>query len=836
MDSFAWRAQPFSWDLAQRLADELAIPLLLGIVLARRGFSSVEQARSFLEVDPQVPDPFLLEGMLPAVQRLAKAAAGPPERVVIHGDYDVDGVSATALLVHGLRPFGIEAEPYLPSRFEHGYGLSRSGLEDIAAGGPGLVITVDCGIAYPDEVTYARGLGLEMIVTDHHEPGERLPDCPVVHAGLGAYPHRHLSGVGVALKLLHGLYVEHHDAPRDRLPDALLSHLDLVALGTVADLVPLLGENRYYVKEGLVRLAHTEKAGLRALMSVSRVEPPLDTGALSFRLAPRLNAAGRLEDPQKPLRLMLTDDEAEGRRLAEELEGLNQRRREVEARILAEAVAQVELLQALPPALVLIGEDWHQGVIGIVASRLVERYHRPTLLLSPQDGVARGSGRSIPAFDLVAGLRACAHLLEQHGGHRQAAGLTVRLDRLDEFRAMFVAHAASELTEADFVPLFAPDAVARGSDLNLETADAFARLAPFGMGNPRIHLLVVGAKVAEAAATRTGEHLRCTLEVDGMRCRGIGFRLAENLPALQEDPRCHAGVLLQVNEWQGASRAEVELHSLFRPHDLGQAALGCSPDCPFLDDLEAAPPCSRCADPFGSESRALTLPGRDLRDRGEALSHVAQVLGSGESAAVLTSSVPHRLAQLTQALPLLELGVAGVDCVSRNCWRSRVDGLRPEALLFADWAAAERRAELLADRRHLLVLDPPYRPGHIALLAQLSERGVRAHLLYGPVEREFTAALLALLLHPRPWMVALYRAWRQGLAATEATAAVARDMFADHRVLASADELQRAQAILAELGLCPGAAGGGRINTEASAAYTTAVATYEEAVTLCRTL
>lgn len=835
MDSFSWRVQPFSWDLAQRFAEDLGVPLILGMVLARRSFRTVAEARAFLAVDDLVPDPFLFADMQAAVERLS-AAVDSQRRVVVHGDYDVDGISATALLLRGLQQLGLDAEAYLPSRFRHGYGLTRQGIEEIAARGAALVLTVDCGVAYPDEVAYAASLGLDVVVTDHHQPGERLPECPVIHPAVGDYPHASLCGVGVALKLLHALYIARRGAARERLPEALQENLDLVALGTVADLVPLVGENRYYVKEGLVRLAGARKVGLRELIRVAQTEGRLDTTAIGFRLAPRLNAGGRLEDAEVPLRLLLTEDEAEARRLAEELDQLNKRRQEVEGRIFSEAAAEVERLPELPAALVLAGEGWHEGVVGIVASRLVERFRRPTVLLNLHDGFAKGSGRSIPAFDLIAGVRTCADLLLKHGGHHQAVGLTLHREDLPAFTARFVAHADSALSAEDFVPTFFADAIVSGQDITLETADALARLAPFGVGNRRVRLLALGAEVSDPQATRSGGHLRCSLVVDGVRTKGIGFGLARTIPALEEDACCHAGLHLQASEWQGFSRAEVELHSLYRPRDLGQTSLGCTPDCPFLDELGQAAPCPHCADPYAEETVPLPLRGRDLRDRGGYLSAIAQVLSSGEPVCVVGVSVPHRLAAVTSRLPLLELGVPGVDCVSRACWRTRFDGLRPEALLFVDWTAAQRRAALLHAKRHLIVVDPPFRASQTALLDDLARNGVRVHLAYGAAERDFTAGLLQLLLHPRPWMVALYRAWQRDLRGEEAYREVVRVAYAEHRMLPTGEDLQRAEVLLGQLGISAGESRGATIEAEQLPAYAAQVAAYEEAVQLCRNL
>ncbi len=844
MDRSTWQINPFSWTLAESLAAGLDAPLLVGMALAGRGFGSVEEARAFLSDTDVVPDPFLLGGMEAAVTLLDEAVTRH-RRVVVHGDYDVDGVSATALMVRVLAGLGLPVQAYLPSRFTHGYGLSRQAVEEIAPAG-GLLITVDCGVNYPEEVDLALGLGLDVIVTDHHQLGPVLPDCPVVHPSVGAYPDADLCGVGVALKLLHGLLVVRQQAARDRLPEALSRHLDLVALGTIADLVPLRGENRQYVREGLVRLNATEKPGIVALARLARCEGEVDAGRVGFRLAPRLNAAGRLSDPQAPLRLLLTDDQSEAERLAQELDDLNRQRQEVEGRILAEALERAEALDPLPSALVLAGEGWHEGVIGIVASRLVERYHRPTVLLSVTEGVAKGSGRSIPPYDLMSGLWACDDLLTVFGGHRQAAGMTLPGDRVDEFAACLTAHAAAHLTADDLVPVYRADAVIRGQDLTLETVDALATMAPFGMGNPNVRLLALGAELKDPCRTRTGEHLRCTMALDGVRAKGIGFGLgAAMIPLEEEGFRCHAGLSLEADEWQGRARTQVHLHSVYRTGAIEEETLGCAPGCPFLDPLEGAAVCDRCGDPDGDVRAAVALPGRDHRGLRGRLTAIARVLSSGEPAAAVGSSVADVLREATGGLPLMNLGVREVDCVSRHCWRTRGAG-RLEALLILDWRAAQRRRSFLAEKTHLLVVDPPFTAGQTVLLREMAERGLQIHLLYGPEERARTVRQLRPMLHPRFWMVPLFRVWRDGFTGPEAWQEARRRVWDAHGVLPEAADLQAAEDLLGLLGFHlregKGAAEASPTSEEATMdvarlpAYAAAEQAYEQAVRLCQTI
>lgn len=834
MDSYSWNLGPFNWESAERFAGELGVPLLVGIVLARRGFRSTEEIRAFLDINEAVPDPFLFHDM-PVALDLLIAAADAGRRVVVHGDYDVDGVSATALLVRGLAHFGIHAEAFLPSRFVQGYGLSEAGVREIAGGGDALLVTVDCGVNYPDEVALAQALGLDVIVTDHHRAGPALPECPVIHVERSDYPHADLCGVGIALKLLHGMHVRLKDAAPTTMPDALLSHLDLVALGTIADLVPLTAENRYLVSEGLVRLAASNKPGLRALLKVANGEARVDAQAVGFRLAPRLNAAGRLGDAQMPLRLLLTDDDAEAERLAQELDLLNRERQEIEAGVLREALAVVDALDELAPVLVVSGPHWHEGILGIVASRLVERHHRPAIVLSEKEGLARGSARSIPAYDIMAGLAATSEHLTVFGGHRQAAGMTLPSSAIPAFKSQLEAHAAGVLQAADLVPTYHPDALVRGCDLTLETTDAFARLAPFGSGNPKVRLIALDARFEATQSTRKGDHLQCTLVVDEVRTRGIGFGLAPKLPDLVETGlRGHAGIRLEASEWQGTTRTEVHLHSLYRTQDVGAQNLGCLPECPFRDSLDAAAGCSRCVDPYGDVTITKALPGRDLRDGAARLSSIAEILSCGEPAGVVGAAVQPHLQELAGTLPLRELGVTGVDCVSRHCWRTRLAGLRADSLLVTDWDAAERRTELLRGRRHLIVADPPYRASHTALLDDLAHSGVRVHLAYGTAERERTVSELQVRLHPRYWMVALYRAGWGTAPTAEVFSAVEATSWKQDGVLPTADELRSAAAILDAIGHGTDSSGQATMRAADHPTFREAESAYREAVRLCR--
>lgn len=807
--------------------------------MARRGLTDARQARAFLEPDGVIPSPFLMHGVEEAVEKI-RAYLESGQRIVIYGDYDVDGISATTLAVQGLQAFGAAPEWFLPSRFGHGYGLSRSAVEELAAGGPGLLITVDCGVNYPDEVQLAMSLGMDVIVTDHHTLGEVLPPTIIVHPRLDDYPGSDLCGVGVALKLLHGLHVRLEGAAEDRLPADLLAVLDLVALGTVADVVPLTGENRYYVKEGLKRIGWNPRPGIKALLQVANCAPEsVNTGTVAFRLAPRLNAPGRLDSPDLPLQLMLTEDPVTAQTIAQRLDQINRERQEVEAAILRDALSQAESLDPMPPALVLGAEGWHEGVVGIVASRLVERFHRPVILLAMDQERARGSGRSIPQYNLMSGLTASADLLTVFGGHKQAAGLTLTRTNVDRFRETFLEHATSVLTESDLTPTFSPDAVVSGSDLTIECAEALELLAPFGAGNPAVRLLALGAEMENVASTRNGDHLRCNFVLDGVRTRGIGFGLAKDPKMLAlEGERLHAGLRLEINRWRSTVRSEVILNSFFAVDSVGEKALGCSPECPYLDDVSASPPCLHCANPFVDTHVDVEcgVPGRDLRGEGRQFSTIAQVISSGEPVVIVVCSVAHRLGQVAAMIPLRELGATGVDCVSRLCWRTRPAGVREDALLFVDWTAAVRRHELIRHRRHLIALDPPYHRNHVALLKEYADTGGSVHLCYGEPECEFTERFLKASAHPRVWMVPLYRAIRSGMSIAQAMKQVTEQAWEERAIPPTGEDLQRARRILEAIDLTSGRAEKEDCDLSLVEEYVAAAADCDEAVRLCRML
>ena len=529
------------------LARALGVSEITARVLVRRGYETPETAGAFLAGGLPGHDPFLLGDMAGAVEAI-RAAIAENKRICVHGDYDADGICATALAVLVLRELGAEVVSHLPSRFEEGYGVQRETLARLADEGCGLVLTVDCGVTAVEEIAQAKARGLEVVVTDHHRPGATLPDCPVVATRPSSYPFPELCGTGVVYKLGEALLGA--DSP------VLARHLDLVALATISDVVPLVDENRALALSGLRGLARTQKPGLRALMKAARVDPArVDEGAVGFRLAPRINAAGRLSRPGAALELLLTEDADEAGRLAHQLEELNRERQGVEDRILREALAKVD---AWPEArrrhrgYVLSDEGWHEGVIGIVASRLVERFHRPVVLIAGAAEAWKGSGRSIGAFDLHGGLGACAGHLERFGGHRAAAGLSILPEEIEAFAAAFAAHADAALTDEDLRPRTVVDAVVTGRELTLELCEELRRLAPFGLANPGVTLLLPSCEVAQPAAVGEGKHLRFRVRDRGRDAgSAIGFGLGGQLDRFRQAARYDVIFRLEANHWNG---------------------------------------------------------------------------------------------------------------------------------------------------------------------------------------------------------------------------------------------------------------------------------------------
>lgn len=556
---------PVDSGVVDTLVAELRLPRPLCTLLAVRGHSDPARAKDFLR--PRLEhraDPALLADGPKAADRIS-AAIDAGETILVHGDYDVDGICATALLTRWFTRLGARVAPFVPHRLNDGYDFSAAGVAAAQAHGASMVVTVDCGTVAHEAVAQAGELGIDVIVTDHHQPGEVLPPALAVvnpHRVDCAYPFSDLCGTGIAFAL--GELV---GRARGVTTDGLIELLDLVALATVADLVPLRGENRVLVHFGLRRFAESRVPGVRALMNVAGVDPSeINAGHLGFQLAPRINAVGRIGDAKEGLQLLLSEDEARAEELAGRLDALNTERREEDQRTLDEALDQ--LADSYDPerdfGVVIAGEGWHPGVIGIVASRVVDRVHRPVVMLALGPDGGRGSARSIPGFHLYDALAACAEHLDRFGGHEQAAGMDIRADVIPAFRAHFNAEAERRFAGSPPRPTRRPDAGIELGDVDTGLVHWLGYLGPHGIGN-RGPLFRARGVMLDGAREVGTNHLKVSLRHGGARLDGIGFGLWDRfVGAGLEEGRWDVLFRLERNEWNGRVTAQAKLVDLKR--------------------------------------------------------------------------------------------------------------------------------------------------------------------------------------------------------------------------------------------------------------------------------
>jgi len=547
-----------------RLAQALSIHPLAARVLSTRGLAEPAAAARFLSPRLEdLPDPFTMKGMEAAVGRIVRAIEGG-ERIACYGDYDVDGVTSTTLLSGFLRAAGAEVSTYVPHRLVEGYGLNAAAVQRLAGEGARLIVTLDCGITSVAEVAEATRLGVDVVVVDHHTVPVELPAASAIlnpHQLGCAYPSRHLAAVGVTFNLALALRRRLRERGRfgpSRPEPNLREALDLVALGTVADVVPLVEVNRLLVCFGLVELGKARRPGIRSLLRVAGIAAGEVTAAqVGFRLGPRINAAGRLDDAGRGVRLLSTSDPATADALAEELDRENRARQEIERQMLEEALSDAApLVAGGARGLVLSRPGWHPGVVGIVAARIVERFHRPAVLVGVTDGVGRGSGRSIERFHLHDALSACSSHLQRFGGHRHAAGVTIDPGAIAAFRDAFERHAASVLRDDDLVPRTRIEGWVDGAMLDERAATDLERLAPFGAGNPEP---VFGLRARASRARQVGAagiHLKLVLADRD----AIAFQLGDRL-ALCSDP-VEAAVSVGFDDWDGMRRLQLRVRDL----------------------------------------------------------------------------------------------------------------------------------------------------------------------------------------------------------------------------------------------------------------------------------
>jgi len=781
----AFAADPYDFAEARALADELGLSRPVAVTLVRRGYRTPAEARAFLAADESHP-PESFQGM-DEIVALVWAAIEAGERITVHGDFDVDGVSATALMISTLRDLGADCDWLIPDRIADGYGLSTENVEKLAMRGTGLLVTVDCGITAVEQVAQAQELGMEVIVTDHHQRDEELPACLILHPEVSGYPFESLCGTAVAWKLACALRegaafpgTDLAAVPGKAAPDgAAARDLDLVALATVADVVPLVGENRSLVKRGLAEMRRTNRVGLRALMEASKCDPSrLDEGDLGFRLAPRINAAGRLYRADAGVELLLTEDEGRAKQIAEELGRANSERRATEREVDAAAeAARRELSDDLREAngLVLAGEGWHPGVVGIVASRLVERHHRPVVVISLDgEGGGRGSGRSIPGFDLHAALEACSAHLESFGGHKAAAGLSLRAENLEAFRAAFAAHASEVLGPDDLKRTERIDAMVGGVGLGLDLAEELGRLAPFGMGNPGVRLMVPSARVTDVRTMgEEGKHARFSLHSGSHRALGVAF--GRSSLGVDDDEMLDAAVRLEVNHWNGAVEPRVVLREVY----------------PLEVDADALSPHPCECDEVEWWARFEAELGRDLTGQGNAVERnsriegvslhgsaegsprqvvhsagssptatIAELVSSGAGVLAVAADASRRAALANGATGLARFngGAALVAC--HRCGAEAVAALASRSeggLALVDYAALGMAPELAASFEHVVLVDAP-RSAADAERATHGEGFV--HPLFSPAEQEFSLGVLARQAPSRETIAGVFRALR----------------------------------------------------------------------------
>ncbi|MCS7053405.1 MAG: single-stranded-DNA-specific exonuclease RecJ [Ignavibacterium sp.] len=538
------------------LSESLNISETLAKLLVQRGIRTFNQAKNFFRPSiDNLYDPFLMDGMDIATKRVINAIVNN-HLIYVYGDYDVDGTCATSLLVLFLKELNANVEFYIPKRLEEGYGISKEGLDFIKSKNASLVIAVDCGITAVEEAEHAKQLGLDLIICDHHQPKEQLPDAIAVLDPIKPqcnYPYKFLSGAGIAFKLAQGI------SGRVGKRDLPLKYLDLVALAGAADIVPLTGENRILVKEGLDQINKNPRPGIEALIQSAGIQKgSLTSGQIVFTLAPRINAVGRLGDARRAVELLITDNINEAARLAEILESENYERRKIDGDTFDYASSLVENSLDLKKelAIILHQEEWHPGVIGIVASRLVEKYYRPTIMLTTVDGVAKGSARSINNFNIYEALKKCEDVLLHFGGHKAAAGLAIELDKIEEFRLRFNQIVRESLSEEDLIPEIEIDTEVKFSEITPKFLRIIEQFSPFGPGNMRPVFLTRGVNVLNTPRVVGNNHLYVTFKhkTNQKVIDSIGFNLGEYLDLLKENKNSEFDIVYVIDKFEKDGR------------------------------------------------------------------------------------------------------------------------------------------------------------------------------------------------------------------------------------------------------------------------------------------
>ena len=556
--------QKIDENKCEELSSELGLPPVVGKILINRGYSEPEEARNFLNPSlNDLYDPFCFKDMEKGVEKVISALK-ENERIMIFGDYDVDGITSASLMYLVLTKLGAQVSYYLPNRLVEGYGLSEEGILEAERRGAKLIISVDCGINAVKEVDFAKKKGIDCIITDHHEPAETLPDaCAIINPKQEGetYKGKELSGVGVAFKLAQAIYRKLGQDEKE-----LEDHLDLVALGTAADIVPLLGENRILTRYGLLQVAKTSKPGLKSLIFISGLMgKEIGTGQVVFILAPRINAVGRLGDAERAIKLLTTRDERLASEISRVLDEENRKRKNIDEGTLEQALEliQEEVDLENDKAIILASAGWHQGVIGIVASRVAERFYRPTVMISIDGEEGKGSARSIPGFHLFEALKECEDCLLKYGGHKYAAGLSISAKEIESFKEKFKLVSSRIIKDEDLIPRLSVDAELELEEIQDELISALELFAPFGPGNLKPVFVTRGLELADDAYVVGKNHLRLKVKKNGIIMDAIGFNLGDFAkPLAMRGTKIDLAYVLELNIWNGNSKVQMRVKDL----------------------------------------------------------------------------------------------------------------------------------------------------------------------------------------------------------------------------------------------------------------------------------
>ena len=557
-----WQICEVDKEKVEKLKNKYGISELLATILVNKNITTQKEVEEFLNpTRNDFFDPFLINDMDIAVERIRKAIE-TQEKVIIYGDYDVDGITSITVLKSFLKDVGLDVDYYIPNRLEEGYGLNKNAIDEIAKNKYTLMITVDCGISAIEEVNYANSLGIEVIVTDHHEPGEELPKALAVIDNKrkdSKYPFRELAGVGVAFKVSQALAQSMNVKEEE-----YLKYLDIVCVGTISDIVPLISENRVITKLGIKLLKQTRNTGLKAIINSSGYSQ-INSTTISFGVAPRINACGRMGKAEQALKLLLSKDIYEVNKLTQELNNYNRERQEIEKEIFESVLNKIEQNNLDKNRTIVVGgEGWHHGVIGIVSSKITEKYFKPSILLSfEEDGTGKGSGRSIPGFDLHEALMKCENCLEKFGGHSMAVGLTLKKDKFEQFYEEFEKVAKENKTE-NIVPIINVDAKIELNEIDKTVVEDLKQLEPFGEANKMPVFALKNIRIDSIRALSEGKHLKLTLRDNNQIINAIGFNIGELANEYKIGDKVDLAGVLEINTFNGIDNLQINIKDIMK--------------------------------------------------------------------------------------------------------------------------------------------------------------------------------------------------------------------------------------------------------------------------------